>query len=153
MASIAEEINQKKPFKNETEKLIVNLMFTAHWLESIERENLKKYKITLVQYNILRILKGQYPNCISVIEIKQRTIDKNSDVSRLVERLRKQGFAIRTERENDRRLVDISITEKGIKLLEKIQKERNKEGQIFQHIDEEDLKKINLYLDKLRTIE
>ncbi len=153
MATIEQEISQKKPFTNETEKLIVNLMFTSHWLEAQEREFLKKYKISLVQYNILRILKGQYPNCISILEIRQRTIDRNSDISRLVEKLRKQGYVKRIESETDRRLVDVSITEEGLKFLEKIRKKRSKEPSIFAHIPQEDLKKMNDYLDKLRTIE
>ncbi|TAG05288.1 MAG: MarR family transcriptional regulator [Cytophagia bacterium] len=151
MANIEQEIYQKIPFSNEREKLIVNLMFTAHWLETQEREFLKKYSITLPQYNILRILRGQSPNCISVVDIKKRMIDGSPDVSRLVERLRKQDYVSRFESEVDKRLVDVKITEKGLILLQEIQKEREKNQPVFSHIDENELKNMNFYLDKLRT--
>lgn len=151
MANIEQEIYQKTPFTNENEKLIVNLMFTVHWLESEEKKFLKKYAITLPQYNILRILRGQSPDCVSVVDIKKRIIDRSSDVSRLVERLRKQNYVSRFGSETDKRLVDVKITEKGLELLEKIQKERKKMPPIFAHLSEEELKTMNFYLDKLRT--
>lgn len=151
MANIEQEIYQKTPFSNEREKLIVNLMFTAHWLATQEREFLKKYAITLPQYNILRILRGQNPNCISVVDIKKRMIDGSPDVSRLVERLRKQDYVSRFESEVDKRLVDVKITEKGLILLQTIQKTREEQPLIFNHFSEVELKDMNFYLDKLRT--
>jgi DNA-binding MarR family transcriptional regulator len=151
MASIEEEISQKTPFSSSFEKMVVNILFTANWIEAQEREFLKQYHITTPQYNILRILRGQYPNAISIVNIRNRMLDKTSDVSRLVERLRKQGYVSRIESSNDRRMVDVIITQKGLELLNIIYQERQEQTNFFPHFSEQEAQKVNELLDKLRT--
>jgi hypothetical protein len=83
---IEEEISQPK-FRNAMQRAIINVIFTSHWIVDRYQNFFKPYGITLQQFNILRILKGQYPNGISGTTIKARMMDKNSDVSRLLDRL------------------------------------------------------------------
>src|SRR5687768_7809562 len=83
---IEEEIRQTK-FKSPHQKALLNLIFTANWLQNKQQEFFKPFGVTSQQFNILRILKGQHPNVLSGTEIKSRMLDKNSDVSRLLDRL------------------------------------------------------------------
>ena len=83
---IEDEI-QQKAFRSELQKVTINLMFTAGWLNNKQRDFFKPFKITPQQYNVLRILRGQYPKQISTSSIKERMLDKNSDASRIVDRL------------------------------------------------------------------
>jgi DNA-binding MarR family transcriptional regulator len=108
------------------------------------------YHITSNQYNILRILRGQYPNPATVNLLKERMLDKMSDASRLVERLRVKGLVKRDLSSDDRRRVDVMITEKGLKLLSAIDKLNEKSDTIFKNLSSGEAKKINDLLDKLR---
>jgi len=116
---IEEEIKQIS-FKSEYHKLAVNIFFSNGWLMSIQKEMFENYEITLTQYNILRILRGQHPSPISVNLLKERMFDKMSDTSRLVERLRRKGLVNRKICENDRRKSDIKITEEGLQILKSL---------------------------------
>ena len=130
---IEEEIQQTK-FRNPHHKAMLNLFYTAGWLESKNKDFFKKYGITNQQFNILRILRGQHPNKISGAEIKSRMLDKNSDVSRLLDRLITKKLAIKSQCANDKRAADIAITEKGLQLLK----------QLDDKIDQTDSKALNL---------
>ena len=83
-------------------------------------EIFKPFDLTLQQYNVLRILRGQYPNPITVIAIIERMLDKMSNASRLVDKLLAKDLVIRRLCPHDRRAVDVIITEKGLELLEKL---------------------------------
>ncbi|MBZ0200218.1 MAG: MarR family transcriptional regulator, partial [Ignavibacteriaceae bacterium] len=113
------EIKQKS-FRNEYHKLAVNIIFTHGWLQNINAIFLKKYDLTSQQFNILRILRGQHPHPASINLLKDRMLDKMSDVSRLVERLRVKGLLHRTICNNDRRKSDVEITAGGLNLLNDI---------------------------------
>src|SRR3989339_1932793 len=108
---LEEEIKQSK-FRNEYHKLAVNIMYSYGWLMNLQAKLFIKYDITGNQFNILRILRGQYPNPATVNLLKERMLDKMSDASRLVERLRIKGFIKRDLKPNDRRCVDVIISEK-----------------------------------------
>jgi len=116
---IEEEIKQTK-FKNAFQKVAINLQFTAKWLEAAGNDFFKKFGITAQQFNILRILRGQNQNSISAAEIKQRMLDRNSDVSRLLDRLIDKKLVSKTQCESDKRATDVVITSAGMKLLAKI---------------------------------
>ncbi len=116
---IEEEIKQSK-FKNPFQKVAINLQFTANWLAATGNNFFKDFGITMQQFNILRILRGQNPNSISAAVIKQRMLDRNSDVSRLLDRLIDKKMVIKTQCESDKRATDVMITESGLKLLSKI---------------------------------
>ncbi|NJD22747.1 MAG: MarR family transcriptional regulator [Melioribacter sp.] len=143
------EIKQPK-FRNEFHKLAVNILYTNSWLVNLYSNLFSKYDITSNQFNILRILRGQYPNPATVNLLKERMLDKMSDASRLVERLRIKGFIKRDLKPNDRRCVDVVITEKGLHLLKEIDKLNDKHDSFLKKLSESEAKKINNLLDKLR---
>jgi DNA-binding MarR family transcriptional regulator len=116
---IGEEIKQSK-FKNPFQKVAINLQFTASWLTAKGNNFFKEFGITMQQFNILRILRGQHPNSISAAAIKERMLDRNSDVSRLLDRLIEKKLTTKTQCESDKRATDVKITDGGLKLLSKI---------------------------------
>ena len=130
---IEDEIKQTK-FRNPQHKAVLNLLYTAGWLESRNQEFFKPFGVTNQQFNILRILRGQHPNKISGAEIKSRMLDRNSDVSRLLDRLITKKLAVKSQCPNDKRAADIAITEKGLQILK----------QLDDKIDQTDSKAINL---------
>lgn len=113
---IEEAIKQSK-FKNNHQKAVINLLFTSSWLQGQQQDFFKPFKITAQQFNILRILKGQHPKSISGTEIKSRMLDKNSDVSRLLDRLVAKNLISKSTCPNDKRATDVSITDEGLNLL------------------------------------
>jgi DNA-binding MarR family transcriptional regulator len=146
---LEEEIKQKK-FRNEYHKLAVNILYTHGWLLNHQSVFLKKCGITPAQFNILRILRGQYPNPASVNLLKERMLDKMSDASRLVERLLQKDLLDRKICPDDRRRVEVVITKKGLKLLEDIDKNDEEGDQIFNKISSSEAHTINDLLDKMR---
>jgi DNA-binding MarR family transcriptional regulator len=147
-----EEAIQQKRFKSEFEKLVVNIIYTSRWLEYEEGKLFRKYYVTLPQYNLLRILRGQYPESASVNLLIERMLDKSSNASRIVETLRKKGLVDRKECKADRRKVDVIINEKGLEVLEAASNEMN-----ILHKDHKkalttkEAEQLNNLLDKLRT--
>ena len=115
-----EEAIKQRGFESEHEKLAINLMYTAGWIGTHINAFLKEFGLTSQQYNVMRILKGQYPNPSTVLLIKERMLDKESNASRLVDKLFNAGLVNRKQCPNDRRQVDIILTEKGLKLLKSI---------------------------------
>lgn len=146
---IENEIKQSK-FRNEYHKLAINLMFTNSWLQNFQNEIFSKYDITGNQYNILRILRGQHPNPATINLLKERMIDKMSDASRLVERLRVKGFVERHLCPSDRRRVDVVITKKGLDLLEEMDLLDGKNDSFFESLSNDEAITLNKLLDKLR---
>ena len=146
---LEQEIKQPK-FRNEYHKLAVNVLYTNGWLVNLYSNLFSKHDITSNQYNILRILRGQYPNPTTVNLLKERMLDKMSDASRLVERLRTKGFVKRDLCSKDRRCVDVIITDKGLYLLKEIDKLNDKHDSFLKNLSESEAKKLNNLLDKLR---
>jgi DNA-binding MarR family transcriptional regulator len=105
--------------------------------------------ITSQQYNILRILRGA-GKPISTLQIRQRMLDKMSDSSRIVDRLVIKGMVKKNPCKTDRRLVDVVITAKGLRLLEKIDAYNGKVDNIMMNLSEAEVKKLNFLLDKIR---
>lgn len=146
---IEQEIKQKS-FKSEHQKLLINLLFTHGWIMSLQKKIFEESDITTTQYNILRILRGQYPNPISINSLKDRMIDKMSDTSRLVERLRIKGLVKRKVCSGDRRKSDVSITEKGMNLLGSLDYVDNEVENLLSGLNFKEAKNLNELLDKLR---
>ena len=147
---IEDEIKQGK-FHSEYQKLAINILFTNQWLTANTTKILKPFGISPQQYNVLRILKGQSPKAISVSNIMERMIDKMSNTSRLVEKLRQKELIERVTCEKDRRQVDVKITKKGLELLEKVKTEMNAFNTISNNLTESEAKTINELLDKMRN--
>jgi DNA-binding MarR family transcriptional regulator len=146
---IEEEIKQNN-FKNEYHKVVINLKFTAGWLNSFHNRIFKLYGLSSQQFNVLRILRGQFPKPSSLILIRERMLDKESNASRLIDKLEISGYTKRVQCPNDRRQVDITITQKGIDLLEKINPEIEQLTQSSIHLTIEEAQILNSLLDKLR---
>lgn len=146
---LEDEIKQSK-FKSERAKLLINLIFTGNWIKDLNSQLLKPYGLTTQQYNILRILRGQHPKPASINLLIDRMLDKMSNASRLVEKLRVKELVERRECANDRRQADVIITEEGLNLLKKIDKDLEAFEQRFAHIAEEEAEYTNRVLDKLR---
>ena len=146
---IEDEIKQTKKFRSEHQRLAVNIMFTSSWLYRTQGQFLKTFGISPEQYNVLRILRGQHPNCANNQLITERMIDKSSNCSRIVEKLKQKGLVDRKENKDDRRHVDITITAKGLALLEKIDLANN-EGVLKDNLSVKEAETLNEFLDKLR---
>ncbi|MCO6476159.1 MAG: winged helix DNA-binding protein [Phaeodactylibacter sp.] len=147
---IEEEINQKK-FKSVYHKAHINVLFTASWLSQNSAQLLKPYKISWQQFNILRILRGMYPEPATIKLLTERMIDKMSNASRLVEKLKNKGYVERRVCPSDRRRVDIEITDKGLQALEDISRIME-EGlhRKMSILSQEEAAQLNALLDKLR---
>jgi DNA-binding MarR family transcriptional regulator len=145
---IEEEISQRR-FKSGHQKALLNLLYTASWLQGKQHDFFKPFKITAQQFNILRILKGQHPNSISATEIKSRMLDRNSDVSRLLDRLVAKDLISKRTCPNDKRATDVNITEPGLELLKTLDNYQNEIDCVLSLSEDEALELSNL-LDKSR---
>lgn len=141
---------QQKQFASERQKMMVNIIFTAGYINQMIRGHLKPFGITPPQYNILRILRGQHPKPATVKLLSNRMLDKMSNASRLVETLRKKNLIIRNLCPNDRRQVEIKITELGLQTLAQIDQQHGNFDGYFEHISEGEAQKINDLLDQIR---
>jgi DNA-binding MarR family transcriptional regulator len=150
--SLSNDIKQKD-FRNEYQKAILNIWYTHNFIITNMNELFKDYDITRQQYNVLRILRGQYPAHASINVIKDRMLDKMSDTSRIVERLRLKGLISRTDCKNDKRSVEIRITPTGLALLERMQDSVDKLENLLSTLSPEETQQLNRLLDKLRGSE
>ncbi|MBK7558251.1 MAG: MarR family transcriptional regulator [Ferruginibacter sp.] len=146
--SLEKDISQKT-FRNDYQKGIINLIYTYNWMNEKMKSVFDKEGITGQQYNILRILRGA-GKPISTLQIRERMLDKMSDTSRIVDRLVIKELAQKNTCKNDKRLVDVSITLKGKKLLEKIDRYENDMDAIFGNLSAAEAKTLNTLLDKIR---
>lgn len=145
---IEEEIKQLK-FKSTHQKAIINLLFTASWIQTQQQQFFKSYGITNQQFNILRILKGQYPQAISATEIKLRMLDKNSDVSRLLDRLTSKKLILKQTCPKDKRAADVSITQAGLDILAELDKKQKQIDAVLS-LSEKEAEDLSNLLDKGR---
>ena len=147
--SIEEDINQSS-FRNEYQKAAINFIYTYNWFNEKMKVFFEKEDITPQQFNILRILRGA-GQPISTLQIRQRMLDKMSDTSRIVDRLILKQFAEKNTCPNDKRLVDVSITAKGLSLLTKIDAYSNEMDAIFDNLSDTEARNLNKLLDKIRA--
>jgi DNA-binding MarR family transcriptional regulator len=147
--SLERDIKQNK-FPDEHEKVVINILFTASWLYNKNAARLKPHDITPEQYNVLRILRGSHPRALMLADVTSRMIDKSSNATRLVEKLRLKGLLRREICENNRRQVDISITESGLDLLKGIDLEATTWLEGIRVISQDEARELNRILDKLR---
>ena len=147
--SIEEDISQPK-FRNEFQKGVINLIYTYNWMNEKMKTLFDREKITAQQFNILRILRGA-GKPLSTLQIRQRMLDKMSDTSRIVDRLILKGLVKKTVCPEDKRLVDVSITDKGMNLLEIMDKFENVMDVVFGNLSIAEAKTLNNLLDKIRS--
>lgn len=147
--SIETDIMQIRKFRNEHHKTVVNLIFTHNWVTERLKQFLDKEDLTLQQYNILRILRGS-DTALSTLQIRERMLDKMSDTSRIVDRLILKNLAKKTISKKDKRLVDVTITAKGKRLLEKLDSAQSFIDGVMLNLTETDARQLNSLLDKVR---
>lgn len=148
--SIEKDIKQQKPFKSPYQKLVVNILFTNNWMNSDHMNILKPFDLTAQQYNVLRILRGQYPNPITVNGIIERMLDKMSNASRLVDKLLAKELASRCDNKDDRRACDVRITQLGLDVLKEIDVLQESWETSFSNLTPEEAETLSGLLDKLR---
>jgi MarR family 2-MHQ and catechol resistance regulon transcriptional repressor len=145
MGDLGKEINSK--FPNEKVKAMLNIKFTAGWLDQIGNRLLKPHNISEQQYNILRILRGASKE-IMVAEVKERMIQKSPNTTRLMDKLCEKKLIERSRCENDRRVVFVKISKKGLDLIEKIN--LTEFDTYLNRLTEGEAKMLNELLDKIR---
>jgi len=149
--SLEKDIQQPK-FKSEHQKVRVNLIFSYNWVMEQSRKFFEKADLTPQQFNILRILRGA-GKPISTLQIRQRMLDKMSDTSRIVDRLIKKELVQKVTCKTDRRLVDVSITEKGMQLLKSLDFLNEQMDDQLSGLNPDEAKTLNHLLDKMRRSE
>lgn len=148
---IEKDINQQK-FRNEHQKASINLIYTFNWVSEKMKVFFENHDITSQQFNILRILRGAHKP-LSTLQIRERMLDKMSDTSRIVDRLVLKSLVKKNICKSDRRLVDITITKKGEKLLEELDLRNEQMDAVLNNLSEDDAKTLNQLLDKIRNSE
>jgi DNA-binding MarR family transcriptional regulator len=148
--TIEEAIKSTVPL-NPITKTVLNIMYTSRLVEEQVAEMLKPYKISMQQYNVLRILRGQKGKPANLSTIQERMINKMSNTTRLVDKLIDKGLAERSICESNRRKVEILITPKGLDLLEKIDPvTQANNNNILKDLSLVELNTLNSLLDKLK---
>jgi len=146
---IEDEIQTKK-FRNERQKATINIVFTSNWITDILEKRANQQNITLQQFNVLRILRGQYPKPATNSLVKERMLDKMPDVSRIIDRLVAKGLVSRGKCHTDRRAVDVKITDKGLETLKALDDSMMMMDILDKNISEEECRMLNNLLDKIR---
>ena len=146
---LEEEIHQRK-FRNERQKALINLLFSYGWVSRKLKSILQVHNISIPQYNVLRILKGAFPEPLTTSAIAERMLDKASDASRLVDRMHKKGWVEKQVCKTDKRLVDIKLSTEGKELIEKLELIDTDLDAIVGKLSLQEAKQLNTLLDKLR---
>lgn len=142
-----EEIIKAK-FKNEHHKAIVNIRYTSNWIGAFHNKQLAEYDLSLPQFNILRILRGANEP-LSIKVVKQRMLEKSPNTTRLIDKLISKGMVDRSRCADDRRVVNIEITKKGLVLLSEIDDVFD-EMSLAENLSNEEVSMLNVLLNKLR---
>lgn len=146
---IDKDIQQTK-FRNAHQKAAINLIYTVGWMREKIKIIFETEDITPQQFNILRILRGSFPQPLSTLQIRERMLEKMSDTSRIVDRLIAKGLVKKLTCKSDRRLVDVIISDKGKKLLEKLDLRQDEIDAVLANLSEEDANMLSNLLDKAR---
>jgi len=141
----------KGRFRNEYHRGIINLTYTLNQLNYQFLQFLKKHNVTQQQYNVLKVLRGFRSEApVSIGFIKDRMLDKNSDVSRIVDKLYERGLVTRCEKSTDRRQKDVDISDKGLELLSSMDECEKQVDTLLSNLTEDEVKQLNTLLDKIR---
>ncbi|MDZ4810255.1 MAG: MarR family transcriptional regulator [Bacteroidota bacterium] len=149
MMGIEQDIQQAK-FRNPRQKAAINLIYTLSWMKEKTKCIFEAEDITPQQFNILRILRGSFPDPLSTLQIRERMLEKMSDTSRIVDRLIAKGLVKKLTCKNDRRLVDVIISDKGKKLLERLDARQDEIDGVLGKLSEKDANILSDLLDKIR---
>ncbi|MEO1435858.1 MAG: MarR family transcriptional regulator [Bacteroidota bacterium] len=149
--NLEKALKKKNPFRNTWHRCIVNIVFTNGWVCEKVKDHFAPFGLTMKQYNVLRILNGA-DTPLTTSAIRDRMIERGSDTSRIVERLHKKGLVHRSICPSDKRLVDVTISKKGIALVDEVANHSSKLDEIVNNkLTEEESIQLNNILDKLRS--
>ena len=137
-------------FRNPQQKAAINLIYTVAWMREKTNTIFEAEDITPQQFNILRILRGSFPQPLSTLQIRERMLEKMSDTSRIVDRLITKGLVKKLTCKNDRRLVDVIISDKGKKILERLDARQDEIDSVLGNLSEKDANILSDLLDKIR---
>ncbi|HCS19751.1 MAG TPA: MarR family transcriptional regulator [Bacteroidetes bacterium] len=151
MLSIGEEIKQSH-FRSEHQKSILNILLTANTIYASNSRFFKTYGLSPEQYNVLRIVRGNHPTPCTVLSIQERMLDKMSNASRLVDKLESKGLLLRIQCKEDRRQVSITITQKGLGILEEIAEPFESLESSLNCVSDPELIRFNEILDIIRNV-
>ena len=146
---LEDEIKTKQ-FRNERHKLTVNLIYSHSWLMERNNRLFHSQGLTMQQYNILRILRGQHPKACNLQLLKERMLDKQPDVSRLIDRLVQKSLIERATSTTDRRKLDIVISQSGLDLLARMEPQVAVADNELDALSDREVAELNNLLDRLR---
>jgi DNA-binding MarR family transcriptional regulator len=146
---IEDEI-QQKDFKDDHRRMVVNLLFTNNWLNQQFIPFFKQFGLTLQQHNVLSIVRGQQPRPVCFGELQERMVDRNSNVTRLVDKLIEKGYVTRDICQANRRMIEVRLTPKGMDLLSQIDEQMPAFFKRFHNLTQEEAVLVSKLLDKLR---
>ncbi|WP_367865902.1 MarR family winged helix-turn-helix transcriptional regulator [Pedobacter sp. WC2423] len=129
---------------------MVNVAFTQNWCNDQVKQAVSSYDITNQQFNVLRILRGQHPDPSTINLLKSRMLDKMCDASRIVDRLVQKDLICKKTNTYDKRAVDILISEKGLALLKKMDKEMNLSTILSANLTHQEAEQLTSLLEKAR---
>lgn len=147
-----EDAIQQRKFSSEHEKVIINILYTSAWLSQQHAADLRPFRLSPEQYNVLRILRGVHPEPLRLTDISERMIEKSSNVTRLVEKLRRKGFLRRELCIHNRRQVDINITPKALEILRMLDDVSKDWTARIKSLKVSEAKLLNELLDKTRAL-
>ncbi|HAW59037.1 MAG TPA: MarR family transcriptional regulator [Bacteroidales bacterium] len=141
----------KGHFRNEYHRGLINLIYTANYVSYEFLRTLRHYNLTEQQYNVLRVLRGfRHQAPLTIGFLKERMLDRDSNISRIVDRLYAKGLVSRTENPKDRREKSIQITDNGLKLLDAMFECEKNVDQLLKNLSLEEVNELNRLLDKIR---
>lgn len=146
---IEDELKQTE-FKSDYGRLLVNLLFTNNWLNQQLLPFFKQFGLTLQQHNVLSILRGQHPKPVCFGDIQSRMVERNSNVTRLIDKLIEKGFVTRDICQENRRMIDVRITPLGLSVLEQVDSKLPSLFEQFNNLSPEEAVLASNLLDKLR---
>lgn len=148
--SLNEDIRQER-FESDHHQAVVNILFTSRWLYNLQAHHLKAYGITPEQFNVLRILRGSHPRAMKLADITCRMIDKSSNATRLVDKLRQKRMVSQKICPANRRQLDIHITAEGLRTLKAIDKSMAPWSAVMGGISDREARALSRILDKIRS--
>jgi DNA-binding MarR family transcriptional regulator len=152
MDPIEERLRTSQPIENQQERALLNILHTSNALRNHFAEYFKQHGLTEPQFNVLRILRGQHGKPMNLFEIGDRMVHRESNVSRIVDKLEAKGLVVRKEDETNRRRVDISIKPEGVAILESMRPKLYAElDACFERLSSEELRTLNTLLDKIQA--
>lgn len=140
----------KTTFKDDYFKLMANIAVTSIWGQGFFLKAIKPHGLSINQHNVLRILRGRHPEALSRNTILESMFDKNSNVTRLIDKLIDKGLVERKFCPNDRRQIEVNLTEKGLKKLDEMEDLIPSLVEKYRHLTPEEVQTLNTLLDKIR---